>query len=160
MDPVNCEKAWNICRFNERNCPVKKRPTEGKRLSYVLMFDVFFFVICICIFFSTNHIRVKPNCLSTSQILLGNLDHGKQSDIILLVLVLVLAFDTVPHQRLLLKLSPLMFLIYINDISVNIKSHIRLFAEDTLLYPTVSSKDDTNTLKQDLDSLVAWTKLW
>ena len=69
-------------------------------------------------------------------------------------------FDTVPHQRLLLKVSPLMFLIYINDIGVNTKSHIQLFAEDTLLYPTVSSKDDANALQQDLDSRVAWTKSW
>ena len=57
-------------------------------------------------------------------------------------------------------LGPLMFLIYINDIGVNIKSHIRLFVDDTLLYATVSSKDDSNTLQQDLESLVAWTKLW
>ena len=54
---------------------------------------------------------------------------------------------------------PLMFLIYINGVGVNIKSHIRLFADDTHLYPTVSSKHDANTLQQDLDSLVAWTKL-
>ena len=37
-------------------------------------------------------------------------------------------------------LSPLMFLIYINDIGLNINSRIRLFADDTLLYATVSSK--------------------
>ena len=54
-------------------------------------------------------------------------------------------------------LGPLMFLIYINDIGVNIKSHIRLFADDTLLHATVGNKDDANTLQQDLDSLVAWT---
>ena len=43
-----------------------------------------------------------------------------------------------------------MFLIYINDIGLNIKSRICLFADDTLLYATVSSKDDANTLQQDL----------
>ena len=57
-------------------------------------------------------------------------------------------------------LGPLMFLIYINDIGVNIQSRNRLFADDTLLYATVSSKDDANTIQQDLDSLVAWTNLW
>ena len=57
-------------------------------------------------------------------------------------------------------LGPLMFLIYINDIGLNIKSYIRLFADDTLLYATVSSKDDAHTLQQDLDSLVAWTTFW
>ena len=57
-------------------------------------------------------------------------------------------------------LGPLLFLIYINDIGLNIKFRIRLFADDTLLYATVSSEDDANTLQQDLDSLVAWTTLW
>ena len=57
-------------------------------------------------------------------------------------------------------LGPLIFLIYINDIGLNIKSCIRLFADDTLLYATVSSKDDAHTLQQDLDSLVAWTTFW
>ena len=57
-------------------------------------------------------------------------------------------------------LGPLMFLIDINDIGLNMKSRIRLFADDTLLYATVSSKDDANTLQQDLDSLVAWTTSW
>ena len=57
-------------------------------------------------------------------------------------------------------LGPLMFLICINDIGLTIKSCIRLFADDTLLYATVSSKDDANTLQQDLDSLVAWTTFW
>ena len=52
-------------------------------------------------------------------------------------------------------LGPLMFLIYINDIGLNIKSRIRLLADDTLLYAAVSSKDDANTVQQDLDSLVA-----
>ena len=139
----------------------------------------------------------KTQLLITLEDLATDLDHGKQSDIILLDFAK--AFDTVPHQRLLLKLNhygvqgtinkwiqawlcyreqsvlvegeksapvsvmsvvpqgtvlgPLMFLIYINDIGVNIKSHIRLFADDTLLYATVSSKDDANTLQRDLDSL-------
>ena len=113
----------------------------------------------------------ETQLLITLEDLTTNLDHGKQSDIILLDFAK--AFDTVPHQRLLLKLNhygvqgtinkwiqawlcyreqsvlvegdksapvsvmsgvqqgtvlgPLMFLIYINDVGVNIKSRIRLF---------------------------------
>ena len=63
-------------------------------------------------------------------------------------------------RRALYLARPLLFLIYINDIGLNIKFRIRLFADDTLLYATVSSEDDANTLQQDLESLVAWTTLW
>lgn len=49
-------------------------------------------------------------------------------------------------------LGPSLFLIYINDIGLNIKSRRRLFTDDTLLYATVSSEDDANTLQQNLDS--------
>ena len=56
--------------------------------------------------------------------------------------------------------SRLMFLVYINDKGANIKSHIWLFADDMILYATASSKDDANSSQQDLDGLVAWTKLW
>ena len=113
----------------------------------------------------------ETQLLITLEDLARNLDHGKQSVIILLDFAK--AFDTVPHQRLLLKLNhygvqgtinkwiqawlcyreqsvlvegdksapvsvmsgvqqgtvlgPLMFLIYINEVGVNIKSRIRLF---------------------------------
>ena len=52
---------------------------------------------------SANLVRVKPNYSSPSKILLETFDHGKQRDIILLDFAK--AFDSVPHQRLLLKLS-------------------------------------------------------
>ena len=52
---------------------------------------------------SANLIHVKRNCASPSKRLAKNLDHGKQSDINLLDFAK--AFDTVPHQGLLLKLS-------------------------------------------------------
>ena len=45
----------------------------------------------------------ETQLLITMEDLARNLDHGKQSDIILLDFAK--AFDTVPHQRLLLKLS-------------------------------------------------------
>ena len=102
------------------------------------------------------------------------------------------AFDTVPHQRLILKLErygirghlldwlraflmgrrqrvcinnhysnwtnvtsgvpqgsvlgPLLFIIYINDIESNIKSKIRLFADDCVLYRDVRTFEDYEVL--------------
>jgi len=46
-------------------------------------------------------------------------------------------------------LGPSLFLFYINDMPENIKSTMRLFADDTIAYITVTSDD--NTLQEDLD---------
>ena len=51
-------------------------------------------------------------------------------------------------------LGPLMFLLYINDIGNDITSKIRLFADDSLLYLAISTKDDCKRLQQDLDRMV------
>ena len=52
-------------------------------------------------------------------------------------------------------LGPLLFQLYLNDLSQNIQSqvHVMLFADDTVVYFTVTSLEDTNTLQADLDTL-------
>ncbi|XP_071132943.1 uncharacterized protein [Mytilus edulis] len=57
-------------------------------------------------------------------------------------------------------LGPLMFLLYINDIGDDIKSKLRLFADDSLLYLAIDCKDDCNQLQIDLDKLVDWVSKW
>ena len=125
----------------------------------------------------------------------------------MLILDFTNAFDTVPHQRLLMKLKhygidsnlhrwisswltertqqvvvdgdystckqvrsgvpqstvlgPLVFLLYINDIGDHLNhSTIRLFADDCLLYRTISNQDDADRLQDDLDKLQEWTETW
>jgi hypothetical protein len=51
-------------------------------------------------------------------------------------------------------LGPLMFLPYINDIGDDIKSKLRLFADDSLSYLGIDCTDDCNQLQKDLDKLV------
>ena len=55
-------------------------------------------------------------------------------------------------------LGPLFFLLYINDIQRNLSpgTHIRLFADDSLLYRTISSDTDTKILQADLNTLQQW----
>ena len=55
-------------------------------------------------------------------------------------------------------LGPLLFLVYINDISADLSpgTKIRLFADDSLLYRTISTPDDSRTLQKDLDVLQNW----
>ena len=59
-------------------------------------------------------------------------------------------------------LGPTLSLIYINDIIDNIHySKIRLFADDhDILYKQVSSVNDANRLKSDLQSLQQWEEKW
>ena len=57
-------------------------------------------------------------------------------------------------------LGPILFLLYINDLPENIHSEIRLFAEDTVVYLTINSKADCQTLQQDRHKLEIWEKDW
>ena len=57
-------------------------------------------------------------------------------------------------------LGPLMFLLYINDITTNISSNIRLFADDCVLYRVIHSEQDHHILQQDLNLIIQWTVLW
>jgi hypothetical protein len=58
-------------------------------------------------------------------------------------------------------LGPLMFLIYVNDISSSLLSLTRLFADDSSLYCAATSLDDVEgILNHDLQIISAWAKTW
>ena len=57
-------------------------------------------------------------------------------------------------------LGPVLFLLYINDINGNIKSSIRLFADDSIIYRKISSKTDHEILQTDLSQLQTWSDKW
>jgi len=53
-------------------------------------------------------------------------------------------------------LGPLLFLAYVNNISRNIESTIRLFADDYVIYRKIINKEDIEKLQKDLDRLGEW----
>lgn len=57
-------------------------------------------------------------------------------------------------------LGPLLFLIFINDIVVDVFSSIRLYADDCIIYRAVSSFNDCITLQADLDRIANWCSTW
>ena len=58
-------------------------------------------------------------------------------------------------------LGPLLFLIYINDLETNIKSNIKFFADDTMLFSVVKDPNITaNDLNHDLDVISKWAHQW
>ena len=151
-----------------------------------------------------KHRSCETQLVNTIESVAKSLDNKEQVD--MLILDFSKAFDTVPHQRLLLKmehygirgrvlhwvrawltdrnqrvcldgdmsdmtavrsgvpqgtvLGPLCFLLYINDIGDSTSSVLRLFADDSLLYRTITDPAACTQLQKDLTTLVEWSKRW
>ena len=57
-------------------------------------------------------------------------------------------------------LGPVLFLLYINDISSSVKSSLCLFADDCILYREICEEQDCWALQDDLNQLSLWSKTW
>jgi len=57
-------------------------------------------------------------------------------------------------------LDPVLFLLYINDISSSVKSSLRLFADECILYWEICEVQDCWALQDDLNQLSLWSKTW
>ena len=57
-------------------------------------------------------------------------------------------------------LGPILFLAYINDLPDQVKSRVRLFADDTAIYLAISSEGELIILQNDLHTLEIWEKRW
>jgi hypothetical protein len=57
-------------------------------------------------------------------------------------------------------LGPILFLFHINDLPDAVKSSVRFFADDCLLYREINSQNDHNKLQKDLENLERWADNW
>ena len=57
-------------------------------------------------------------------------------------------------------LGPLLFLCHINDLPDAVKSTVRLFAVDCLLYRSIRNRDDHLALERNLRQLETWVHTW
>jgi len=57
-------------------------------------------------------------------------------------------------------LGPLLFLCYINDLPNDVTSRVKLYADDVLLYSSINTIVDCQTLQEDLDRLMQWVDRW
>jgi hypothetical protein len=63
----------------------------------------------------------------------------------------------VPHETVL---GPMLFLCHINDLPNSVKSSVRLFADDCLLYREINNENDNTTIQNDLKNLEKWASDW
>ena len=63
-------------------------------------------------------------------------------------------------QIILKYISPILFLANINELPESVKSNVRLFADDCLLYRPVCFLADPLCLQDDLNSLQDWAQKW
>ena len=58
-------------------------------------------------------------------------------------------------------LGSLLFLVFINDITDNLKSHIKLFADETMIYTVVEDPQRAaQMLNHDLNTIYEWSQTW
>jgi len=67
------------------------------------------------------------------------------------------AISGVPQLTVLVLL---LFLCYINDLPSLVKSKIRMYADDTLIYNTIHNINDCLQLQNDIIELEKWAKTW
>jgi hypothetical protein len=57
-------------------------------------------------------------------------------------------------------LGPILFLVFINDLSLHVKSKAMLFTDDCVVYREIATEEDCHVLQDDFKKLALWEKRW
>ena len=57
-------------------------------------------------------------------------------------------------------LGPVLFVIYINNLPDEVKTNVKMFADDTKIWTPINNKDDCDKLQDDLLALQNWANKW
>ena len=57
-------------------------------------------------------------------------------------------------------LGPILFLIFVNDLTDDLTSMTKLFADDTKVYREVNNREDASSLQKDVETLTTWSRVW
>lgn len=203
-------KVIPVHKSSNKSSPLNYRPISltsvpSKILEHIIHKNLSIHLDSISFFNKAQHgFRRNFSCetqlLCLTHDLFSNLDSGFPTDAVFLDFAK--AFDKVPHNQLLLKLSslnldtnvlswiksflsqrnqfvyandsssalapvtsgvpqgtvlgPLLFLIYINDLPLQVSLSMCLFADDCVVYRKIASPSDSAALQSDLDSINEW----
>ena len=148
----SCETQLLVTHNDLINAMDKKKSSDVIILDFTKAFDT---VPHRRLLLKLKHYAISSHILSwLSSFLVGRTQRvvleGRMSS-------LVTVDSGVPQGTVL---GPLLFLLYINDLPNGIKSSTRLFADDALIYRTISSTVDTEILQSDLNRLSRWQHDW
>ena len=57
-------------------------------------------------------------------------------------------------------LGPILFVLYINDLSSCIHYNVFMFADDTKVFKVIKDENDVQILQADLENLATWSSKW
>ena len=151
---ISYEISQNTKRYLVRNLARSQtifRAGEGKQLdAFILDFSkAFDWVPHGRLLYKLNHYGINGNLLAWVE---DFLTERTQS----VALEGVSSMPCRVTSGVLQGTGPLLFLLYVNDLSLCISSSIRLFADGCLLYRTIDDSNDSLNLHNDLNALNKW----
>jgi hypothetical protein len=136
-------KNWSNYKHYQTEC---KRQIRKAEWNYMMIGMFYLILLCVLgIFLTFSLVKTDENCL------------------IRICTFSLLLFIRCPRSfsgATPMLSGSILFLCHINDLSNSVKSSVRLFADDCLLYRKSNNENDHTTLQNDLKILEKWMSNW